>query len=204
MDENQLQTTSVSSIHNYEMEVQFLVQQLLIGHCCSKAKHQQLLHTRKADLDTMQEKAETEEYTTDYCLVSLRKFSQNTIKSVAASSNILSFNFNESNTLVGSTIKEYSPYLLPINSPNFTRLTKEACEIIFEGINRSSTPIPTTSHLVLNTFTPQSVSKSLLRDMAFDIDSFIAIPQSLGVAKRGLQVNSHFYYFLFFYAYLYI
>lgn len=195
MDEKQLQVANVSKVHDYELEVQFLVQQLLIGHCCSEAKHQELLHTRKADLDTIQENTEIEDNISDYCLVNLRKFSQNTIKSIAASSNILSFNFNESNIVVGSTPKEYSPYLLSIDTPNFIRLSKETCEALFEGITQSAKPGSITSQLVLNTFQPQSISKSLLPDVAFDIDSFLAIPQTLAVAKRGLQVNITVHYF---------
>ena len=199
--ENQLRGTSASNTLNYNLEVQFLVNQLLVGHSCSNSKHQELLSTRKADLDEIQENSESLEKTTDYCLVSLRGFSQNTIKCVASSANILSFDFNESNTLVGSTFREYSPYLLSTDTPNFEKLSKETCEIIFEGIDRSST---STSHLVLNTFTPQPRSRSSLQDMSFDIDSFIAIPKSLAVAKRGFQVNEFFLFILFYFIFFHV
>ena len=195
--ESQLRGTSASNTLNYDVEVQFLVNQLLVGHSCSHAKHQELLSTRKADLDEMQENSESLEEKTNYCLVSLRRFSQNTIKCVASSANILSFDFDKSNILVGSTLREYEPYLLSTDTPNFEKLSKETCEILFEGIDRSST---STSHLVLNTFTLQRHSRSSLQDISFDIDSFIAIPKSLAVAKCGFQVNEIFFiYFISFF-----
>ena len=115
----------------------------------------------------------------------------------------MSFDFDESNILVGSTLREYAPYLLSTDTPNFEKLSKETCEIIFEGIDRSST---STSHLVLNTFTLQRYSRSSLQDMSFNIDSFIPILKSLAVAKRGFQVNEIFftYFILFFFFHILI
>lgn len=165
----------------------FLVDQLMHGHACTLEDHQSHQEGYEADLEFMIENELANGVEVTLYRPSLEGYTNEVLGRINNSHNILAIDRS------GSTPGAIGQFL-NANDPNtaFRKLSASDCEFIFEGIDRNfnNTDEVLKVHLAapLNTLThlEQEIIESSL--ISFDIDSFLAIPQSLAVAKRGIKV----------------
>jgi hypothetical protein len=164
--------------------IDFLVNQLLDGNGCDLNKHELLRQNRLDHWEGQQSEAGHNAQTLTILHTNLHQFQKNTRRLITQSKNILDKEDNQCNN---GPITEF----LNCQEIGFQRLSIDACHAVFEGQKHSEHG--QVLKRVIHEF--HRISNTCSTSISWDIDSFIALPNSLSVAKRGLHVS----YLLFYY-----
>lgn len=158
------------------------------GHACTLEDHQSYQEGYEADLEFTLANELADGIDVTLYRPTLEGYTNEVLGRINNSYNILAIDRSTSTTgAIGQ--------LLNTNDAEraFEKLSPSQCEFIFEGIDRNfnNTDQVLKVHLAapLNTLTESEQAIVVSSIISFDIDSFLAIAQSLAIARRGIKVR---------------
>ena len=169
--------------------MQFLAKQLIDGHSCSPEEHTAFQDGLEADLESYVEAQAADDIILEYTNMSLKSLSEDTIMHISNSHNVLDMNANIKGT------EPIHRFLDPdTNDKEFVVLPSTICQQLFEGTRwergRDGLQKCFTTLLMHQSYNMTQKRQRIARDshISYDVDSFLALPTSLSVAKRGIKV----------------
>ena len=173
--------------------MKFLVDQLVYGHYCTSNEHRGHKEGADADREHLIQIAQEKSINLRLHQHIITDFAIAVTRVMIDSHNIL----GKYDELINANKVDIPSE--QFSTPTFEHLSTKECQCIYEGIvltreeNNNQNPVSQVCLTLTRSLTEAQNEVIELSIVSFDIDSYIAIPQSFGIARRGMKVYIIFY-----------